>query len=86
MTDLIRYGRAKHDFARVKVVASVQIVVDHELRDVLQMCLVRLKLALQNNSLLEEISQSCHDNRIVHVYLQEEAVADMIPIERHAFN
>lgn len=75
----------KGSVRRVEIVATVQIVVNHKLCEILQMSLVRLKFLLQNGTLLEKICQSRHDNRVEHVNFQKEAIANMEPIERHTF-
>lgn len=45
------------------------------------MGLVGLEFVLHDDALLEEIRQSCHDDGVEHVYLEEETVANVEPIE-----
>ncbi len=46
---------------------------------------IGLKLLLQNGTLLEEVGQPSHDHRVEHVNLEEEAIAHVKAVERHAF-
>lgn len=50
------------------------------------MSFVRLKFPFHDNTLLEKICQSRHDNGIEHVDLQKETIADMKAVERDALD
>lgn len=45
------------------------------------MGLVWLELAVHNQSLVKKIRESCHNDRVKHIDLQEEAVAHMEAIK-----
>ena len=46
----------------------------------------RLELSFHDDALLKQIGQSRHDNRIEHINLEEETIADMKAVERDAFD
>jgi hypothetical protein len=79
-------GAAESDFCSVNVVTSVQVIVGHELQEILQVGLVGLEFAAHDEALLENIGQAGHDDWIEHVDLQVEPVPNVEAIERHALD
>ena len=45
-----------------------------------------LELSFHDDPLLKQVGQSRHNNRIEHINLEEETIADMIAVERYAFD
>lgn len=86
---LLGIGRnwsSKATFRRSEIIAAVQVVVYHKLREILQMGFVRLELSLHDHTLLQQICEPCHNNRVEDVNLEKESVADMEAIEGNALD
>jgi hypothetical protein len=69
------------DFRAVDIGTSVQIVIAHPLQQILEMAFVRLKDAIQNSSLVQEICKPSHMHGIEHIHLEEELVSYIVAVE-----
>lgn len=47
---------------------------------------IRLEFLFQNSALLKQVSQARHHHRVEHVNLEEEAIPDMVAIERYTLD
>jgi hypothetical protein len=83
---VIRNRRSELDTIGVEVIASVQVVIGHELKEILQVGFVGLELSFHDYALLEQVRQSGHNDGIEHVDLEEVTVANMEAIEGHALD
>jgi hypothetical protein len=77
-------GSTKHDLLGLDIVAAVEVVVDHELQEILEMGLIRLELLRHDQPLLKEVGQSGHDERVEHIDFEIEAVANMEAVKGNA--
>lgn len=77
---------AKLNFGAIDVVATKQIVIAHPLQQKLQVTFIRLKDAIQDGSLVQQISEARHVHRIEHVDLEEHLVSNIVTKEWNSFD
>jgi hypothetical protein len=83
---IFRNWRPKPCTGRLQIIAAIQIEVCHELKKELEMCFVRLEFVLHDDTLLKEICQPSHDDRVEHVDFQEEPITDVKTIKRNTLD
>ena len=78
--------RAEFCLATLDIRTTIQIIVAHPLRDVLQMALVGLKRTVHHSTLKQEVRQSSHIERIEQIYFEEKLISHMVSIKRNTFH
>ena len=81
-----RYGSAELDAFAVDIAASVQIVVTHPLRKILQMTLVRLEDGVHDGAMAQEIGEPSHVRRAEQVDLEVVLESDIEAVEGGALD
>lgn len=83
---MLRDGRTKPNLVSFKVFATVEIVVGHKLKKILEVSFIGLEFLPHDDTLMKKIRQSCHNDGIEHINLEKMAVADMKTVEGYAFD